>query len=419
MIAPMQTGNVGIVLPPSVTSIEEMCFFGNKTIQFIDLSRCAHLKYVSKKCFKGTSGLRCVVLGPSIEIIQESAFEDSGVTNVNLQDTRVRSIGSHAFAGCLNLQYICLPRTMLVMAHAAFARCKAAGVIDMGQCRYLTRIMDLTFYLCVGATRVRLPPCVKTIHMNAFYQCHKVAAWHLPPTLESVGSFAFAALDAPQHKFKRTIYVHGVTPPRFHKNALMNSGLGVATRAGLAAFKYGDYLRVPARAVEDTVARTEFLLAARLAGRRSSVGLPHMPYEVWCAIFALNHVFGRRKRTAWHLPNMERRSDECVWAAHLQRPLHCSTGAVIPPLLAYLLGLGSRASLISIGQDIGIVSHPHASWTKRRFALQMYVSECGELPRSILAWDADQQAESIAAFKATLAAIAVAEGPAGVKPLPF
>jgi len=72
------------------------------------------------------SGLTSVTIGNSVTSIGESAFAGcTGMTSVVFaENSQLRNLGHFAFGGCVGLEQIGLPKSVMIISYAAFGYCE-------------------------------------------------------------------------------------------------------------------------------------------------------------------------------------------------------------------------------------------------------------------------------------------------------
>ena len=91
----------------------------------------ARIRKVCYRCFSQCSGIRSVFLPSTLEVIEESSFDDCfALTNVTFEAPySLRIIGSRGFNTCKNLFEIVIPSTVTSIADDAFTEIDASIII--------------------------------------------------------------------------------------------------------------------------------------------------------------------------------------------------------------------------------------------------------------------------------------------------
>lgn len=99
-----------VILPDSVKSIGNFAFEG--CIELKEMALPKNLNMISSYVF-ADSGIKKLILNYNIETIADHAFADmSNLTDINLEDTKVKFINYNAFADCLKLEELTCPKTL-------------------------------------------------------------------------------------------------------------------------------------------------------------------------------------------------------------------------------------------------------------------------------------------------------------------
>lgn len=154
---------VDLILPNSVLSIGEMCFW---------------------EC----SALRSAMLGSSIEYIGPDAFLDCHqLETVNIPES-VTEIGYEAFRGCWNLTTMEIPNSVTKMGYSVFRYCTSLKEVKLGES--LPEIPSWTFEQTSIET-ITIPNSVKTIGVGAFVECLNLKEIEFGTGLEEIWQGAF------------------------------------------------------------------------------------------------------------------------------------------------------------------------------------------------------------------------------------
>ncbi|MDD4316566.1 MAG: leucine-rich repeat protein, partial [Clostridia bacterium] len=132
-----------------------------------------------------------------VTAIADRAFENARqLKTVSFaQPSNIAEIGVRAFAGCVLLEEILLPTSVLRLEEAAFFGCDALGNATFGA---ITELPDEAFKDCRLLTSVALPPSVTTIGARAFAGCNalRTVVFGEHSQLSSIKSEAFSGAVA-------------------------------------------------------------------------------------------------------------------------------------------------------------------------------------------------------------------------------
>lgn len=223
---------VELVLSDGVSGIGDYAFVGCKALKSVVLADS--VSRIGKHAFAQCSGISGLDLGKITEI-GESAFEQSGLTELRISGGATITIGNDAFAGCAALKTVRLEQCTLkagdriwkgcagletVMISAGFTEigsslfadctilsqltltgnCSAIGAYQFSGCTALTDIRipngvielgSYAFQNCTGISEITLPDSVTAIQAGVFSGCRGLEKIQFSKQLESIGDFAF------------------------------------------------------------------------------------------------------------------------------------------------------------------------------------------------------------------------------------
>ena len=207
-----------VMIPDSVTEIEEVAFRGCSNLVNITLSK--NLKYMGwgafedctkitkieipkslEECgssadygpFADCSGLKTVIFEKGITKISGSLFEKcTGLGEISIPDT-VTAIGNYAFYKCSNLATVYIPNTVTVIENSAFSNC--SNLVNVNIPDSVTTIDDSAFEDCKKLTSIYLPDSVTEIGRYAFDGCSNLSNVTLSKNLEHMGGRAFGSCE--------------------------------------------------------------------------------------------------------------------------------------------------------------------------------------------------------------------------------
>ena len=107
-----------------------------------------------------------ISIASNVTSIREGAFAwCTGLKKLNLDETKIETIGKRAFIGCQNIAEISLPKTLKYIGEEAFM-------------------------LCYSLISLSIPSSVRTIEGKAFYSCTLLTTVVLNPKELSLGAMA-------------------------------------------------------------------------------------------------------------------------------------------------------------------------------------------------------------------------------------
>ena len=204
----------GIEIGENVQSIGRSAFYNCSNLTYVNFSKAKSLTTIGKAAFQNcrnikeivlpdsvTSideytfaycrGLESVDLGNGIQSIAGSAFSDcSALTSVVIPDS-VTTIGEYAFSENDLLQSVSLGNGVQTINQYAFSGCKALTEVTFGEEGQLTTILDCAFKDCSALTEMKFPAGLKEIGANAFYMCTSLDTVVIPDSVDYVRKYAF------------------------------------------------------------------------------------------------------------------------------------------------------------------------------------------------------------------------------------
>ena len=140
-----------------------------------------YLTYIGKSVFKNNNELRELEI-PSVDLIQESAFENTGLTQLNIS---ARYILSRAFANCTSLKSVSLPNALFI-ASDAFEGCEIDNV-------YVSPISIPTELQISSVIFTLVPDIIFEIDANGtLLLCsNAIGEITLPVTVQRIADFVF------------------------------------------------------------------------------------------------------------------------------------------------------------------------------------------------------------------------------------
>lgn len=169
-------------------TIPERCFGNCTNLTEIDITKTALIK---DEAFRGCQNLSVSTI-PADTLVAVSAFEESGVTDVTIED--ISKINNRVFADCKSLEKLTInvadgPTSV---PSALVKGCKnLQTVVFTGRTQNLTVIEAAAFKETKNLNTISLSDTIKTISKEAFYDSG-IENIHLPKDLKQIGTRAFA-----------------------------------------------------------------------------------------------------------------------------------------------------------------------------------------------------------------------------------
>lgn len=169
-------------------TIPEGCFGDCINLTEIDITKTTFIK---NEAFCGCQNLSVSTI-PADTLVSASAFEETGVTDVVIED--ISKIDNRVFADCKSLKKLTInvadgPTSV---PSALVKGCEnLQTVMFTGRTQNLTVIEAAAFKETKNLNTVSLPDTIKTISKEAFYHS-AIQNIHLPENLKQIGIMAFA-----------------------------------------------------------------------------------------------------------------------------------------------------------------------------------------------------------------------------------
>lgn len=184
-------GDTVLTLPDSVAGVSvkmigEKAFAENDKLTKIYLP--AATLVIDRYAFDGCKNLTEVVFNDELEVVDDYAFRDSGLTTLTLPDTVV-SIGKYSFYRT-KIDSLQIPAGVSKLGKYAFYGCQNLTSITF--CPRLSEVGEYVFYECTALTTLILPETVTKLADYCFRSCTSLTKVFLPAATESIGIGVFA-----------------------------------------------------------------------------------------------------------------------------------------------------------------------------------------------------------------------------------
>lgn len=191
------------------------CFEEFRLLSGIDLTNYAY-NSIPTNCFKHAGadvpeGIT-LTLNNKITIIENAAFNGSGVANYDFANTKLEEIQKLAFEGCTKLTSFTAPATLTRLGATAFQYCYAVDNVDLSAANIIN-IPSKCFFYCTNLNKITFSPNLKNVETSAFQNCQKLRYIEFPPTLTIINATAFFGAGLEKVVFK------GTTPPTIMQTA--------------------------------------------------------------------------------------------------------------------------------------------------------------------------------------------------------
>lgn len=148
--ADINTNLKNVILPNSVTKIEDSAFYGCKKLININLENVTSIgESAFAYCYNLANNETGLILNNNLTIIKSSTFIE-----------------------CVNMKLYSLPNNITEIESYAFKKCYKITLSNLPTS--LTKIGDSAFYDCIGLTSITIPSSVTSIGMQAFQLCQNL-----------------------------------------------------------------------------------------------------------------------------------------------------------------------------------------------------------------------------------------------------
>ncbi len=163
-------------------------YISSETLKVPDYLDDQKVTTIAANSFSNMSHVTAVILPPSVTSIEDGAFADCE-NLVSFQGDNLFSIGAEAFRGCTALTEFTLPKNVVTLGNNAFQGCTALRKVTLSS--RLEELADGLFLGCTALETVEIPQGVQTIGADTFALCSALKALELPDTISSIGNNAF------------------------------------------------------------------------------------------------------------------------------------------------------------------------------------------------------------------------------------
>ena len=176
-----------IILPNTITNIEEYAFFHCEKLIYIELPN--NLATIKQGLFADCISIKTIKLPDSVKTIESGAFVFcNSLVDIKLSNN-ITSIGTSAFNSCKSLKEVTIPDSIDVISDYLFNGC--TSLININLPNTITNIGENAFYNCTSLEKITLPNNIKLIEKNAFSYCTSLKIINIPNSVEKIGETAF------------------------------------------------------------------------------------------------------------------------------------------------------------------------------------------------------------------------------------
>jgi hypothetical protein len=171
---------VGIIIPNSITSIEDDAFRGTS---LTSVTIPNSVNSIGWQAFRGCTSLTSVTIPNSVTSIEDGAFQGcTSLTSVTISNG-VTSIEDDTFRGCSSLTSVTIPNSVTSIGESTFSSCTSLTSITIPNS--VTYILESAFAYCSGLTSITIPNSVTSIGVYAFNSCTSLTSVTFQGTITS------------------------------------------------------------------------------------------------------------------------------------------------------------------------------------------------------------------------------------------
>ncbi len=178
-----------VTIPNSVTTIGDLAFEKCTGLTLLTIGNS--VTEIGDYAFRNCSGLTSLTIPNSVTEIGSEAFRCcSGLSEVIIGNS-VETIGDLAFEKCTGLTSITIPNSVTSIGHSAFHDCNGLTdvIFNAENCTFWGSSWSPIFPYYIKS--VIFGESVKTIPVNAFYNCSNLTSVTIPNSVTSIGGNAF------------------------------------------------------------------------------------------------------------------------------------------------------------------------------------------------------------------------------------
>lgn len=231
--APFCNYATSIVIPDSVTSIEQEAFKNSYSLKSITIGR--NVDYIGDRFFAGCNNLSEITILGDHTRVNKKAFLNTAYYNdlrnwkkgalyisdhlIDVDTTLsgkyvikdgTKTIADYAFDGCKGLTEIVIPNNLTIIGMRAFNGC--VGVTEFIIPDTVTYIGSSAFYNCEKLSYVKLSNRLKKLELGTFYNCLNLKSIVIPDNVIDVGESVFSGCK----NLSTVILPKNITIIRYH-----------------------------------------------------------------------------------------------------------------------------------------------------------------------------------------------------------
>lgn len=182
-----------IVIPATVSRIENNAFQTCSSLTKVSFAADSKLQSIGNHAFNGCRNLTSITIPDGVTSLGNNAFQScTSLTGIVFAtDSKLQSIGNHSFNGCSSLTRVDIPDGVTTIGSNAFAGCTALTNVRFGTGSQLNNLSSYAFYNCVNLEQINIPDSVRTIGSYAFTFCKKLTCISIPSGVTALPAKVF------------------------------------------------------------------------------------------------------------------------------------------------------------------------------------------------------------------------------------
>ena len=193
-----------LILPSNMTSVNESCLRGNKTIKKVKVPES--VTRIERYAFFECTSLESIEIPDTVISIGDEAFYGcTSLESIVIPDS-VTSIGAGAFEYCTSLESINIPNSVTSIGGGTFRGCTSLKSIEIPDS--VTSIGGYAFHECTSLENIVIPDSVTNISFHAFYICTSLKDVYIS-SIESWLNINFESSGSNPIYYAENLYVDG------------------------------------------------------------------------------------------------------------------------------------------------------------------------------------------------------------------
>ena len=179
-----------VELPEGLVTIGDAAFSGCLKLNNVELPE--GLVTISEAVFFDCDALTEIDIPASVTSIGKQAFDNSGLKSVNFaENSQLEEIGYAAFKNCFYLTEVTIPASVTTIRSETFSGSTGLERVEFEEGTELKTISSQMFSGCTSLSDITLPSTVTVIGHNAFENCSSLTSINIPAGVTEIFGNAF------------------------------------------------------------------------------------------------------------------------------------------------------------------------------------------------------------------------------------